>query len=72
MFGQYRRFAVVVPSRNSDSGEFSMSIIDMYDTKDELRKGYENWHKLAAEKGLVLPKRIEILDETGRCKILDS
>lgn len=63
------RFAVAVPARGGDDRS-TMMIIGTYPTKEALDAGYQQWRSFAEGRGITVPYKIELVDETGKCKIL--
>jgi len=60
-----QKYAVCVPRVDGRA-----LFIQSYDTKEQLGAGYSFWKKMAEDTHLLGPLPLEILDNTGKCKIL--
>ncbi len=64
------KFGVAVPARNG-LGELRLMLIgQMYATKEELDNAYKIWDGSANSGNLTRPRKIEIVDETGKCRVI--
>jgi len=50
----------------------TLAILKTYPSYEQLETGYKEWHDMATQKNLTKPVPIELLDDTGKCKILEE
>ena len=61
------RFAVAVPTEGG-----IVVVIQTYHNMEQLETGYKDWLKYASQRNITKPYPIELLDDSGKCKILTA
>ena len=65
------RFAVAVPAVQESGVIPAMSVIETYPSQEDLNKAYDGWEMFAERLDITRPYKIEILDESGKFKVLE-